>query len=167
MWLCVLYDGPGVLRPSPEDDGFIAHAWGEGGMGPGGITIVLNVKIRFIYSPGNSIIDTQFTPYFKNLQPLAKEWKQLVKMEDERRETKRSTSMYTHNDVIGLLHKYADNLPEFDSIPSAVPSTQLAPEAANLAMKRPPPSPAKQLSKRRRCNSLESLGTIWAPKKTE
>ena len=136
-------------------------------MGPGGITIVLNAKIHFIYSPGNSIINTQFTPYFKNLQPLAKEWKQLVKMEDEHRETKCSTSMYTHNDVIRLLHKYADNLPEFDSIPSAVPSMQLAPEAANLVMKQPPPSPAKHLSKRCRCNSLESLGMIWAPKKTE
>ena len=168
MWLCVLYDGPGVLRPSPEDDCFIAHAWGEGGMGPGGITLVLNAKIRFIHSPGNSIIDTQFTPYFKNLKPLAKEWKQLVKMEDERVSAKRSgMSTYTHNDVIALLHKYADNLADFDSLPCPVPSTQSPPlEPANLSIKRPPPSPLKQFSKRRRCNSLESVGTVWAPKKT-
>ena len=169
IWLCMLYDGPGgVLRPPPEDDGFIAHAWGEGGMGPGGITLILNAKICFIYSPGNSIIDTQFTLYFENLKPLAKEWKQLVKMEDERREAKHSTPMYTHKDVIALLHKYADNLPDFDSFPCPVPSTQLPQALEFLTMtKPPPPSPSKQFSKWCQYNSLESVGMAWAPKKTD
>ena len=149
MWLCMLYDGPGgVLHPPLENNSFIAHAWGEGGMGPGGITLVLNVKIRFVYSPGDSIIDSQFTPYCDNLKPLAKEWKQLVKMEDEHREAKLSMPMYTHKDVIALLHKYADNLPNFDSLPYLVPSTHLPPEPANLAMmKRPPSSHLKQFLK--------------------
>ncbi|KIM52516.1 hypothetical protein SCLCIDRAFT_140955, partial [Scleroderma citrinum Foug A] len=122
MWLCILYDGrEGSSNRESLDNGFIVHAWGEGGMGPGGVTLVLNAKIRFLYSPGNSIIDTQFTPYFNNLKPLAKEWKQLVKLEDERREAKCSTSMYTHKDVIALLHKYADNLPDFGSLSCPVP----------------------------------------------
>lgn len=137
----MLYDGPGgVLHPPPENDGFIVHAWGEGGMGPGGIMLVLNAKIRFIYSPTDSIIDSQFTPYFNNLKPLAKEWKQLVKMEDERREAKLSTPMYTHKDVIALLHKYADNLPDFDSLPYPVPSMHLPPEPANSVMMKWPSS---------------------------
>ncbi|KIM59997.1 hypothetical protein SCLCIDRAFT_16412 [Scleroderma citrinum Foug A] len=83
MWLCVLHDSPnGSVRPWPEDDDFIVHAWGEGAMHPGGLIFAQNAKSHFIYSP-NTIIDKQFTPYFDNLKPLAKEWKDLIKEEDQ------------------------------------------------------------------------------------
>ena len=171
MWLCVLHDGPnGSVRPWPEDDDFIVHAWGEGAMRPGGLIFARNAKSHFIYSP-NTIIDKQFTPYFDNLKPLAKEWKDLVKEEDQRRQSGPST-LNAHHKIIGLLHKYVDNLPDFDSASSPYrhdqqPSTYMAPTISlgtPTALKRPSLFPIKQLSKRRRCFSMGSAGTAWEPR---
>ena len=56
-------------------------------------------------------------------------------------------------------------MPSRDSPPTLVPSMHLPPEPANsVMMKWPPSSPLKQFLKRRQCNSLGSVGTIWAPK---
>lgn len=169
MWLCVLHDGPnGSVRTWPDDEDFIIHAWGEGAMRPGGLITARNAKSHFIYSP-NSIIDKQFTPYFDKLKALAKEWKELVKEEDQRRQSGHSTPN-AHRKVIELLHKHADNLPDFDP-PSPhqhqQPPTQPAPIvslAVSATLKRPSPFPSKQLSKRRRCFSLGSVGTAWGPR---
>jgi len=172
MWLCILHNGPdGLNRMWPEDDNFIIHVWGEGAMHPGGLIIAWNMKSHFIYSP-NSIIDKQFTPYFNNLKPLTNEWKELIKGEDQHRQSGPSTPNM-HRNVIELLHKYADNLPNFD--PPSLPyqyqqsSTQL-PSTVSLAvpatLKQPSPFSSKQLSKRRQCFSLGSVGTAWEPNHT-
>ena len=170
MWLCVLHDGPdGSVRTWPEDDDFIVHAWGEGAMRPGSLITARNAKSHFIYSP-NSIIDKQFTPYFDNLKPLAKEWKELVKEVDQRRQSEPSGAPNAHCQVIDLLHKYADNLPDFDPPSSSQhqqSSIQLAPTASLAVpetLKRPSAFPSNQLSKRRRCFSLGSVGTAWERK---
>ena len=173
MWLCVLHDGPnGSVRPWPKDEDFIVHAWGEGAMRPGGLVIARNAKSHFIYSP-NTIIDKQFTLYFDNLKPLAMEWKELVKEEDEHRQS-RPPALDAHHRIIALLHKYTNTLPDFDSVSLSnhhdqKSSTYLTPAvslAVPAALKRPSSFPVQQLSKRRRCFSLGSIGTAWEPRGT-
>lgn len=172
MWLCVLHDGPnGSARTWPEDDDFIIYAWGESAMRPGGLITARNAKSHFIYSP-NSIIDKQFTPYFHNLKPLAKEWKELVKEEDQRRHSGHSGSPNAmHQKVINLLHKHADNLPDFD-LPSSYQHQQsfvqfppTVPLAGPKTLKRPSHFPSNRLSKRRQCFSLGSVATAWECKR--
>ena len=120
MWLCVLHDGPnGSVRTWPDDEDFIIHAWGEGAMRPGGLITARNAKSHFIYSP-NSIIDKQFTPYFDKLKALAKEWKELVKEEDQHRQSGHSSPMHT-----ARLSNYFTNTPTISpiSIPLCLTST--------------------------------------------
>lgn len=85
MWICVLHSGPnGAVCTPPENNTSIVQGWGEAAMTTGGLTHAFNAKCAFVHAP-NKIIDEQFTPYFQNLTYLAKEWRALVKVEDDRR----------------------------------------------------------------------------------
>jgi hypothetical protein len=138
-WICVLYNGPnGALVSPPEDNTSIVHGWGEAAIRTGGLAHAMNAKNTFIHAP-NRIIEEQFTPYFRNLKPLAKKWRKLVQREDRRREATMGDSSddtigsdaesdelssvesssprsarsqpLSHRTIIDLIYRYADNLP--------------------------------------------------------
>lgn len=87
-WICVLYDGPNnsLATPLAEDNTSIIHGWAEAALEKGGLTNALNAKNSFVHAlQANQTINNQFTPYFQNMKPLAREWRTLVKEEDDRR----------------------------------------------------------------------------------
>lgn len=145
MWICVLHSGPnGAVCTPPENNTSIVQGWGEAAMTTGGLTHAFNAKCAFVHAP-NKIIDEQFTPYFQNLTYLAKEWRALVKVEDDRRAGLNQAEPLTHQRIINLLHRYADPSP---SLPQMRPSTPQSSRIDPSRLKRSPPSPSSSIALR-------------------
>lgn len=148
-WICVLYDGPnGTRRTTRQDKSSIIHRWSEAGLrSTGGLLSAKESKTCFLYDPGDTVIDEDFTDYFRNLQPLAVQWRDLVKAEDARRvrinngkSLPQDHQRLSHQTVISLLRQYVDDFSPSGDLAS--PSTPpIIPHPDSTQMKRGPESP--------------------------
>lgn len=162
IWICVLHSGPnGAFRPPPDEGTSIVYGWGEAAMTKGGLTHAFNSKCTFMHagSTGSIIIDQQFTPYFQNLTNLAKEWRTLVKVEDDRREGLNQAEPLTYQRIINLLRHHADNLSPPGASPQMRPITPKSSRLDASRMKRSPPSPSSSVALRTLKSSKKPRGT--------
>jgi hypothetical protein len=122
IWICILYTGPnGSQRgPSPNNKRLLTYEWSEGagGLTEDGVKLANRSKRAFINDlVGEGDINRQFTPYFATLIPVAKEWRILVRDDEQERqlaanENRVSKQYLTHEAIIDILSRALDSLPD-------------------------------------------------------
>lgn len=155
MWICILHWHAGSNGASCR--GYyirIGHGWVGASMTPRGLTRTLNAKNTFVHAP-DGITEGQFTSYSKNLKPLAEEWRAFVKAEDERRKGLKQphqdtlpSEPLTHQMIIKLLRRYADNFLVANPLPQTRPNSPQPPCLDTQQQECPPPSPSSSSSKK-------------------
>lgn len=97
----------------------MVHRWGEAALRTGGLLSAQQAKTCYLHDPGDKVIEENFTDYFRNLRPLATEWRDLVKEEDTRRaRVKNDQPPLSHQTIISLLRQHVDNLPSSGDLAS-------------------------------------------------
>ena len=156
IWILVLYNGP--LRWEWEGFDFkssILAQWSEHAIY--NLEVAKNVKIAFISSPNGKALVDNISPYFKDLLPLAENWRQIfrTKWNSEKR--------VDFDSLLQITNQFLETMMPED-LPN-ITNEHLSMEAEKEALRLPLPSPPVKVDmvsgKKQVCDdNIHSMGDV-------